>query len=48
LMTGSAALGGALAVANTALGFVAYVLYERCWARVSWGRLGAGGGNRHV
>lgn len=48
LMTGSAALGGALAVANTALGFVAYVLYERCWARVSWGRLGAAGGRRHV
>ncbi len=47
-MTGSAALGGALAVANTALGFVAYVLYERCWARVSWGRLAAGEGGRHV
>lgn len=37
-MTGSAALGGAMAVANTAVGFVSYVLYERAWAGVAWGR----------
>ncbi|KAB2882628.1 MAG: DUF2061 domain-containing protein [Albidovulum sp.] len=37
-MTGSVALGGAMAVANTAIGFVAYVGYERLWAQVRWGR----------
>lgn len=38
LVTGSVALGGALALANTALGLVVYVIYERVWARVRWGR----------
>ena len=38
LMTGSVALGGAIAAINTLVGFVCYVLYERLWARVSWGR----------
>ena len=37
-MTGSVALGGAMAVANTVVGFVAYVAYERFWAQVRWGR----------
>lgn len=37
-LTGSAALGGALAVINTRIGFVAYLLYERLWARIGWGR----------
>lgn len=37
-LTGSMALGGTLAVANTAVGLCAYVLYERVWARISWGR----------
>lgn len=37
-MTGSATLGGAIAVANTAVGFLAYVVYERLWAQVAWGR----------
>ena len=37
-MTGSAALGGAMAAVNTAVGFVAYILYERCWSRINWGR----------
>ncbi len=36
--TGSAALGGGLALANTVIGFVCYVLYERVWARIHWGR----------
>lgn len=38
VMTGSARLGGAMAVANTAVGFMAYVAYERLWTRVRWGR----------
>ncbi|MRU14616.1 DUF2061 domain-containing protein [Roseovarius sp. A21] len=38
-MTGSAAVGGAMAVINTLIGLTMYVLYERIWARVNWGRL---------
>ena len=38
-MTGSVALGGAMAVMNTAIGLSFYVLYERIWARVKWGRV---------
>ncbi|MEZ5779192.1 MAG: DUF2061 domain-containing protein [Paracoccaceae bacterium] len=37
-MTGSAAVGGAMAAANTAIGTVFYILYERVWSRISWGR----------
>jgi uncharacterized membrane protein len=37
-VTGSAALGGTLAAINTAVGFVSYILYERLWARIGWGR----------
>ncbi len=37
-MTGSAAQGLGLALANTAVGTVTYILYERFWARVCWGR----------
>ena len=40
LATGSAALGGTMAVINTAVGFTLYLLYERLWARVRWGRQG--------
>ena len=36
--TGSAALGGGLALANTVIGFVCYVLYERVWSPIHWGR----------
>lgn len=37
-VTGSAGLGGAMAVLNASLGFVCYVLYERLWAGIAWGR----------
>ncbi|MCB2109817.1 MAG: DUF2061 domain-containing protein [Defluviimonas sp.] len=37
-MTGSAAVGGAMAFINTGIGLVSYILYERVWARISWGR----------
>ncbi|UYV36266.1 DUF2061 domain-containing protein [Rhodobacteraceae bacterium D3-12] len=40
VMTGSLALGGAMAVLNTSIGFVCYLFYERLWARVHWGRHG--------
>ena len=36
--TGSLSVGGGIAVANTAVGSVCYVIYERIWARVGWGR----------
>ena len=37
-MTGSIAVGGAIAAINTAIGFTVYLLYERLWSRVRWGR----------
>jgi len=36
--TGSVAVGGAIALINTAVGFACYLVYERIWTRVSWGR----------
>jgi len=38
LATGSVALGGAMALINTAIGFTLYLVYERLWSRVRWGR----------
>ena len=38
VVTGSLAVGGMMAVINTALGFVTYLIYERVWARIHWGR----------
>ncbi len=35
--TGSASLGGTLALINTAVGLVTYFLYERVWAGIRWG-----------
>lgn len=41
--TGSASIGGGMAVINTALGFVSYLIYERVWTRITWGKPNAGG-----
>ena len=38
LATGSATVGGAMALVNTGLGFVTYLIYERIWAGIAWGR----------
>lgn len=38
VFTGSLALGGQMAVINAALGLATYAVYERIWARISWGR----------
>ncbi|PCJ10573.1 MAG: hypothetical protein COB16_00770 [Rhodobacteraceae bacterium] len=38
LATGSVAVGGAIALINTAIGFTLYLLYERLWSRICWGR----------
>ncbi|WP_120632946.1 DUF2061 domain-containing protein [Ruegeria sp. EL01] len=40
IATGSAAVGGAVALVNTAIGLTMYVVYERVWAGISWGRNG--------
>lgn len=47
LMTGSIAIGGAMAVVNTVIGFIAYVFYERVWAGIAWGRISILGGAHH-
>jgi len=36
--TGSMRVGGTMALVNAALGLIAYVIYERFWARIGWGR----------
>ncbi|MEO9780061.1 MAG: DUF2061 domain-containing protein [Sedimentitalea sp.] len=38
VVTGSFATGGSMAVANTLIGLTMYVVYERFWARIQWGR----------
>ncbi len=38
ILTGSAVVGGAMAVVNTAVGLTMYVIYERVWTRIDWGR----------
>jgi len=38
IATGSFAVGGAMAIINTAIGLSMYMIYERVWSRVSWGR----------
>lgn len=42
LATGSLGAGGAMAAINTAIGFTLYVVYERFWAGISWGRVDPG------
>lgn len=42
LATGSFTTGGVMALVNTFLGLTMYVIYERIWAKVSWGRIGWG------
>ncbi len=39
IATGSLAIGGTLALINAALGMTLYVIYERIWAGIGWGRL---------
>ncbi|EEW59842.1 FIG01072909: hypothetical protein [Tritonibacter mobilis] len=36
--TGSFSAGGLMAGINTALGFTTYLIYERVWAGIRWGR----------
>ncbi len=36
--TGSFSAGGLMAGINTVLGFTTYLIYERVWAGIRWGR----------
>ncbi len=36
--TGSVTVGGVMALINAGIGLVMYVLYERVWAAIRWGR----------
>ncbi|WP_296765240.1 DUF2061 domain-containing protein [Sediminimonas sp.] len=38
ILTGSVVVGGALAAVNTAVGLAMYLIYERVWTRIHWGR----------
>ncbi|SHJ71948.1 Predicted membrane protein [Shimia gijangensis] len=38
IATGSMAVGGAMALINTAIGLTLYIIYERVWAGIRWGR----------
>ena len=38
IFTGSLAVGGMMAVSNTLIGLSCYVIYERVWSGISWGR----------
>jgi uncharacterized membrane protein len=38
VFTGSLAVGGYFALTAAALGLICFVIHERVWARVSWGR----------
>ncbi len=38
IFTGSWTTGGGMALVNAGLGFVTYLLYERLWAVIRWGR----------
>lgn len=38
MMTGSIRVGGTMALVNTAIGLTTYILYERFWSKVRWGR----------
>ena len=36
--TGSISIAGGLALASAAMGSICYILHERIWARILWGR----------
>ena len=39
LATGSLAAAGGLAISGALSGFVCFILHERLWARIQWGRI---------
>ena len=38
IATGSMAVGGVMALVNSAIGLTLYVIYERVWSGIRWGR----------
>ena len=42
LSTGSLQAAGGLAIAAAAIGFLFYILHERLWGCISWGRITRG------
>ncbi|WP_291729542.1 DUF2061 domain-containing protein [Leisingera sp. F5] len=38
IATGSVKAGGMMALVNTGIGFTVYLVYERVWSKVQWGR----------
>lgn len=38
LFTGSVAASGGIALVGAATGFIAYLLHEMAWSKVSWGK----------
>lgn len=38
IFTGSVSTGGAMALVNASIGFLSYMLYERLWSAIRWGR----------
>jgi len=36
--TGSVVTGGAMALANALIGLTVYIVFERVWNRINWGR----------
>lgn len=38
-MTGSATIGGTIAIINTMIGLSCYFIHERIWAHIRWGRV---------
>ena len=38
LFTGSLSVGGMMTLSNTLIGLASYVIYERVWSRINWGR----------
>jgi len=38
IATGSVAVGGTMALINTAIGLTLYIIYERVWSGIRWGR----------
>lgn len=47
-VTGSVAQGGVIAGLGSICGLVTYVMHERVWARVAWGRRTSGPGSARV
>lgn len=37
--TGSVMVGGAMALVNAMIGLTVYILFERTWNKINWGRI---------